>query len=70
MSNDKIYYKGLEMLADVVDDSTVTMYFNHIYRGTYDSKYYRHACLWNGYWCWKNALRHPQDIIKYLRKTK
>ena len=26
----------------------------------------RHACLLEGYWCPKNAIRHPQDIIKYI----
>jgi len=58
------------------------IYFNHIYmpKGfslakalfegeTYKSYKFRstHACLYFGYWCWKNAWDHPQYIIPYFK---
>ena len=43
------------------------MSFTHTYLvGTGRNPKNRHNCLDSGYWCWKNALRHPQDIIKYI----
>ena len=53
------------MVAEVV-----AMPFTHTYRvnGFFKPTVRRHDCLNSGYWCWKNALRHPQDIVKYLKK--
>lgn len=46
------------------------VYFHHTYKvnGFFEPTIRRHDCLNSGYWCAKNALRHPQDIIKYLKK--
>lgn len=65
---EKIKYQGKEMLPDLdVDDSTGVAYFQHFYRtGFPPSTYRRHACMHQGYWCWKQAREHPLDVIKFL----
>lgn len=30
----------------------------------------RHDCLRSGYWCWRNLLEHPLDLVKYLKVRK
>lgn len=40
----------------------------HIYQVRAQGRPPRHACMQEGFWCPQNALLHPQDIIKYLRK--
>ena len=49
-----------------------TVKFAHTYQqsGFFEPTTKRHSCLREGYWCWQNALRHPQDIIKYLKRSK
>lgn len=44
--------------------------FAHTYKvsGFFEPTTKRHDCLNSGYWCPQNALRHPQDIIKYLKR--
>ena len=75
MSFEKIYYKGKEMkfgdgsaikIKKVVDGVS---YFSHIYRTsgfTKDAKR-THACLRHGYWCWKNLLERPKDILSFFK---
>lgn len=64
------------------DDEPVkanTFYFNHLYhKSGFDvskevasnGKEYIapsiHSCLRHGYWCWKNAIERPLDILKYI----
>lgn len=58
-----------------------TVYFKHIYFTSgfnvskeliSDGKKYiapkRHACLRSGYWCWKNVLDNPLDILVFIWK--
>lgn len=60
---------------------TKTVYFKHMYlksgfdlskEMTSDGKEYiaptRHACLRFGYWCWKNVLDHPLDILVFIKR--
>lgn len=46
-----------------------TVWVDHFYRvGGYNSDAPRvHACLFMGYWCWKNALDHPKFLPRYLK---
>lgn len=67
----KMMYFMNDTLFDIgnIDDSTAVMTFRHIYRSTFNQKGKdRHACLINGYWCWRNLLRHPLDIIKFIKR--
>ena len=61
-----------------------TQYFSHIYLksgfsvsremmedGESFEPKRNHVCLRMGYWCWKNALENPKDIITFsLNKLK
>lgn len=42
----------------------------HFYesRGFFTRVKPRHSCLRQGYWCWKNFLRHPRDLVDYIEK--
>lgn len=64
----KIYFLGKGFDFDDIDDSTAVVSFRHIFRSTYMGDSGRHACLINGYWCWRNVLRHPQDVISYFKR--
>lgn len=61
---------SFKALAADVDDTAGTMYFQHIYRTNYSGTWRQHACLKMGYWCWRNALSRPQDILPFLRKKR
>ena len=73
MSFEKINYQGLEQLADMVDDSTETVYYKHIYRSTfgYVNVPKKHMCFQygDGHWCWKQAIERPDEALRYLFKT-
>ena len=45
-------------------------FMNHMYfsKGFMSKKRGTHCCLKMGYWCWKNALERPQDILVYLKR--
>lgn len=72
MSFEQIIYKGkpisseFDGLGDFVDDSTNTVYYEHIYRSNYDGTSQKHMCLQWSAWCWKQAREHPIEGIKYL----
>lgn len=71
-----IMFKGKPVLAQLgmVDNTTSVLYFKHMYQTTFaltnELVPRRHACLKMGYWCWRNALRHPQDVMPYLRRKR
>lgn len=45
---------------------------NHFYlvTGFFTPVRRRHNCLPQGFWCWKNFLRHPQDVVAYFKKRR
>lgn len=71
MSNfDQVYYRGKLLIRNPADRME-TIYTDHIYKtewlgNAYGSKRI-HACLQNGWWCWKNFMQKPTDLWYYLK---
>lgn len=65
----ELKYKGKSVVLETPNIDTYTAYFNHIYRTNnfISPKFRKHACLWGGVWCWKDAWEHPRAIIPFLR---
>lgn len=55
---------------DIVDDYPASHSYNLTFTHMYGYGSNKHICIENGYWCWKQALRHPVVAIKFLIKRR
>ncbi len=69
MGFNDLKYKGKSIDFDKVDNRVETLYFRHLYRtaGFTTGAKKTHACLLHGYWCWKNALERPGDVLRFIK---
>lgn len=71
-SFNNLTYKGQLLIRDE-DNGIAIAYYEHIYRTNFQEMthpgtgYRRHACLWQGAWCWKNVREYPLDIISFVK---
>lgn len=67
MSFDKLMYKGKEVKINLKQMQAGIIYVDHLYSLNWKDDKKEHSCLRFGKWCWRDAIEHPLDALKYLQ---